>query len=252
MMKALIFAAGLGTRLKPFTLNHPKALVPVAGVPMLQRVIMKLKDAGVNHMVVNVHHFSSQIVSFLESHNNFGVDIAISDETDLLLDTGGGILAASRLIGDEGPVIVHNADIITDFDINKMVEAHERSGADATLLVADRSTSRYLLIDDGLRMRGWTNAKTGEVRMPNAVDCAPKADALRMLAFGGVHVISPSIFPALEAYAEGEKVFPIMPFYIRECGDLSIRGYMPTESYRWFDVGKPESLAAADDAFRKN
>lgn len=251
-MKALIFAAGLGTRLKPFTLRQPKALVPVGGMPMLQRVILKLKEAGVEKMVVNVHHFSSQIIEFLAANRNFGIDIAVSDESDMLLDTGGGLLAAKSLLGEDEPVIVHNADIATDFDIAKMVEKHKESGADATLLVAERSTSRYLLMDEALRMRGWTNVKTSEVKFPafGAGTCDPQK--LRRLAFGGVHVVSPSIFPALEQYAGAEKVFPIMPFYIKECGDLLIQGYEPTGPYRWFDVGKPESLELAEAAFRKN
>jgi len=247
-MRALIFAAGLGTRLKPFTFEHPKALVPVGGVPMLERVILKLKNAGIDKMVVNVHHFSDQIIDFLKKNDNFGVDIAISDESDQLLDTGGGILAAGKWLAADGPVLVHNADIITDFDIRHMMRRHSDSGADATLLVAERDTSRYLLMDDASRMRGWTNIKTGEVRMPETESVETVA-GLRRLAFGGVHVLSPSIFPALEAYASGRRVFPIMPFYISACDELRIEGYEPEGPYRWFDVGKPETLEQAEASF---
>lgn len=246
-MEALIFAAGLGTRLKPFTLEHPKALVPVGGVPMLQRVILKLKDVGIRRIVVNVHHFSGQIIDFLRANGDFGLDIAISDESARLLDTGGGILAAGKLLSGDGPVLVHNADIITDFDLSDMMRRHEARGADATLLVAERDTSRYLLIDGDGRMRGWTNVKTGEVRMPDG-ECADAG--FRRRAFGGVHMLSPSVFASIEAYADGRVEFPIMPFYISSCGELRIEGYEPTSPYRWFDVGKPESLRQAEAAFR--
>lgn len=265
-MKALIFAAGLGTRLKPFTLEHPKALVPVGGVPMLERVILKLKRAGIEKMVVNVHHFSGQIIEFLKENDNFGVDIAISDESALLLDTGGGILAAREWLDGDGPFVVHNADIVADFDLTHMLDAHNRSGADATLLVAERQTSRYLLMDSEMRMRGWTNVKTGEVKMPEAREENPHRNGaepntmaalpdrqdvsrLRKFAFGGVHVLSQPVFSALDAYADGKRVFPIMPFYIDQCGKLKVQGYEPAEAYRWFDVGKPESLAQANAAF---
>lgn len=247
-MRALIFAAGLGTRLKPFTLEHPKALVPVGGVPMLERVIRKLKAAGIDRMVVNVHHFADQIIGFLSANNNFGVDISVSDESGQLLDTGGGILAAREWLDAGEPVLVHNADILTDFDISGMMRSHLEQRADATLLVAERATSRYLLFDQDLRMRGWTNVATGEVRMPCL--CSERSAAsLRRLAFGGVHIISPSVFGALEAYAGGVRAFPIMPFYISECGSMVIGGYMPSAPYRWHDVGKPESLAAAEADF---
>ncbi|MCM1451569.1 MAG: nucleotidyltransferase family protein [Clostridium sp.] len=249
-MKALIFAAGLGTRLKPFTLEHPKALVPVGGIPMLQRVILKLKAAGITQMVVNVHHFSSQIIEFLRGNDNFGVDLAISDETAQLLDTGGGILAASKWLEGSGPVLVHNADIVTDFDIARMADCHCRNAADATLLVADRKTSRYLLMDDGMRMRGWTNVNTGEVKMHEVEGCGSDISLLNKFAFGGVHVLSQSIFASLRQYAGGREAFPIMPFYIDFCARIKIMGYAPKEDYRWFDVGKPESLALANAAFQ--
>lgn len=241
-MKAMIFAAGMGTRLKPFTLEHPKALVPVCGIPMLQRVILKLKSAGVYSMVVNVHHFSEQIVDFLKENDNFGVDIAISDESECLLETGGGLLKAKdMLIGDE-PIIVHNADILTDFDIRKMVDAHKKNNALATLLVSKRDTDRQLLLDDNMRMHCWTKLSTGQV-LPES---SYKAD-LQPWAFGGVHLLSPQIFDLLAEYADGQKSssFSIMPFYISKCSEMVINGYSPEERYYWHDIGKPESLERA-------
>jgi len=245
-MKALIFAAGLGTRLKPFTLEHPKALVPVGGVPMLERVIEKLKTAGISEMVVNVHHFSSQIADFLRSKNNFGINIHISDESSLLLDTGGGILNARHWLHD-APFLVHNADILTDFPIEEMIERHSSTNADVTLLTASRATSRYLLFDKNARMQGWENTKTGEVRPFDL-----STSNLERLAFGGVHVLNPSVFPRLENYRrqKGSEVFSITSFYIDSCRELYIHSYQPTLPYQWHDVGNPEKLAAAEASVR--
>lgn len=245
-MKAMIFAAGLGTRLKPFTLSHPKALVPLGGVPMLQRIIKKLKASGVNEFVVNVHHFATQIVDFLEKNNNFGCDIHISDESDLLLDTGGGILKARKWLEGED-FLVHNADIFTDFSIREMIYQHESSCSDATLLVKNRFTSRYLLFDENSIMRGWENIKTGEVK-PQGIN----PENLSPLAFGGVHVLSGSIFTALDAFAKqiDKRVFSITPFYVDYCDQLKISGFQSANPYSWFDVGNPETLAAAENSLK--
>lgn len=240
----MIFAAGLGTRLKPFTLYHPKALVPLCGVPMLQRIIEKLKASGVNEFVVNVHHFANQIVDFLKDNNNFGCEIHISDESDLLLDTGGGILKARKwLEGEE--FIVHNADIYTGFSISEMINQHLSSCSDVTLLVKNRSTSRYLLFDENGIMRGWENIKTGEVK-PQGID----PENMSQLAFGGVHVLRGSIFSALDTYAKeiDKRVFSITPFYVDYCNKLKISGFQSANPYSWFDVGNPETLAAAENS----
>lgn len=244
-MKAMVFAAGLGTRLRPFTLEHPKALVPVGGVPMLQRVIEKLRDTGVTEMVVNVHHFAGQIEQFLRDNDNFGLTIHVSDERRLLLDTGGGILKARQWLDGSEPFIVHNADILTDFDLRGMVDAHKSSGADVTLLTADRVTSRYLCFDSDNRMCGWLNEKTGQVRpegfIPEGMSC---------MAFGGVHVISPAVFERLDRYA-ADEVFSIIPFYADACSGMIIKSYMIPSSSRWFDIGKPETLELANKIFEK-
>lgn len=241
-MKAMIFAAGLGTRLRPLTDNRPKALVEVAGVPMLQRVIDNLKRHGFTDIVINVHHFGEQIIDFVESHNRFGINIAISDERDELLDTGGGILHARCLLDDGEPFLVHNADILTDLNLSELYRHHLDSHADATLLVARRTTSRYLLFDDSQTLKGWTNIKTGETR-PEGIP----THELRPLAFGGIHVISPSIFDTLGSYSDQRK-FSITPFYVDNCNRLNINGFMPAEDYRWFDIGKLETLRLAEQS----
>lgn len=240
-MKALIFAAGLGTRLRPLTDNCPKALIEVGGVPMLQRVILKLKSAGVSEMVINVHHLADKIVKFLKDNDKFGMDIHISDESDMLLDTGGGILKARQWLDGDEPFIVHNADIFTDFDICKMMKIHDDSSADVSLLVDHRVTSRYLLFKDD-RMVGWENVKTGEIRSPwNLIDYQD----VTPMAFGGVHIINPVIFKYLEQ--EKEKVFSITSFYTQHCKELKILGFTPNTHYDWVDIGRPESLAIAQN-----
>ena len=250
-MKAMIFAAGLGSRLKPFTDYHPKALVEIGGKPMLGRVIEKLKSYGVNEIVVNVHHFAEQIIDYIQSNNQFGVTIHISDETDRLLDTGGGILAARRWLTGCDPFIVHNADILTDFDLKNMYDFYESRQSMATLLVAERKTKRYLLFDpDNLRMEGWVNIESGELR-PRTIT---QYDSLIRRAFGGVHIVSPDIFPELQRFADkidnsSIPKFSITDFYISRCADLNILGFEPTMPYRWHDIGKPEALMAANMDF---
>lgn len=244
-MKAMIFSAGLGTRLRPLTNDRPKALVEVGGIAMLERVINRLKSYGVDEIVINIHHFGEKIIDFVNENNNFGITIHISDERDLLLDTGGGILKARKWLDGEEPFIIHNADILTDFDLNEMMRQHIDTQADATLLVADRKTSRYFCINESNRLKGWTNITTGEVRptgyTANATD--------RLRAFGGVHIVSPSIFNALSNYSTEPK-FSITPFYIDKCNELKIMGYTPTEEYQWHDIGKIESIKIAEQSFR--
>ena len=240
----MIFAAGLGTRLRPLTNDKPKALVEVGGVAMLERVINRLKSHGITEIVINIHHFGEKIIEFVKQHDNFGITIHISDERELLLDTGGGILKARQWLDGNEPIIIHNADILTDFDLHKMVEQHINSNADATLLVADRKTARYFYIGENNRLNGWTNISTGEVKPAEYL--ASDTDKLR--AFGGVHIVSPSIFSELKNYSPDPK-FSITPFYIDKCKDLTIMGYTPTEKYQWHDIGKIESIAIAEQEF---
>lgn len=243
-MKGMIFAAGLGTRLRPLTDDKPKALVEVGGKPMLQRVIEKFKDAGVLEIVINVHHFAEKIIDFLDSNDNFGLSIHVSDERERLLDTGGAILKARMWLDGDEPFMVHNADIVTDFDINAMLREHIRSDAAVTMLVDNRDTSRYLMFDADRVMCGWTNIKTGE-RLPEWLDMS----GLTPLAFGGVHILSPSrVYKKMESFSVDEK-FSIIPFYVTLCRSDKLIGYTPEERYDWIDVGRPDSLIRAESLF---
>ena len=229
-MKALIFAAGLGTRLKPITDTMPKALVPVDGKPMLQGVIEKLKAYGYGHIVINVHHFADQIRDFVSANGSFDIDIAFSDETDLLRETGGGIRHAAPLLEGSEPFLVHNVDIISDLDLGWFREQH-RPGDLATILVSRRTTSRYFLFDGESRLVGWTNVDTGQVRSPySAID----PDECTPLAFAGIHMISPEILPLM---AEWPEKFSIVDFYLAHCQSRTIRAAVP-EALSIRDLGK--------------
>lgn len=248
-MKAMIFAAGLGTRLKPITDTVPKALVPVCGEPLLKHVIMRLAAAGFDDFVVNVHHFADKIVSYLENEDFPGLRIAVSDESDRLLETGGGILRARDLLMGGRPeddrFLVHNVDILSDLDIPWFVDSW-RPGALATLLVSPRKTQRYLLFDEDMRLVGWTNLATGEVRSPYP-DTDPSG--CTMLAFSGIHQISDEVFGVMESEGMGER-FPIMDFYLSVCDRYPIYGIKPA-SLELVDVGKLDTLAVAEDFIRR-
>ena len=237
-INALVFAAGLGTRLRPRTDTMPKALVEVGGRPLLAHVLDKLAAAGIAGAVVNVHHFAGQIIDYLATHA-FGLPVQVSDERDLLRETGGGILHARKLLGD-GPFLVHNVDILSNLDIAAFCAA-ARPDALATLLVSERETQRYLLFDKDMRLRGWTNVTTGEVRSPDpALDPA----ACRKLAFDGVHFLSPAVFDAFGRYGFAGR-FPIMDFYLRACAEQPIYGFVQPD-LRMMDLGKTDALPAAE------
>lgn len=241
-MNAMIFAAGLGTRLQPLTLDRPKALVEVAGKTLLEHTILKLRQSGFDHIVVNIHHFGDQIISFLDAHQHFGIDIKVSDERGCLLDTGGGLRKALPLFADDAPVLIHNVDIVSQVDLRGMYESHK---GDATLIINRRDTSRYLLFDESYRLRGWTNIKTGEVK-------GEKASVMR--AFSGIHVVSTGLLKELDSFVDStyhtpfatqEIPFPIMDFYIGRCGTLDFRGIELPDNTPWVDCGKIESLEEA-------
>lgn len=233
-MKALVFAAGLGTRLKPLTDTMPKALVPVSGVPLLERVMTKLIAAGYDDIVINVHHFADMIRDFVAAHDNFGVRVAFSDETDLLRETGGGIRHAAPLLAGDEPFLVHNVDIISNLDL-AWFRAQHREGDLATILVSDRPTQRYFLFDEAGLLVGWTNIATGEVRSPYAgID----PDCCTRLAFSGIHYISPAIFPLMRDWPEK---FGIVDFYLSVCRTHAVRAaVMP--GLELHDVGKLSEL----------
>jgi len=240
MMQAMIFAAGLGTRLKPLTDRIPKALVRVGGEPLLKRVIFQLKDAGFTRIVVNVHHFSNQIIDYLRDNDNFGLDIRISDESDKLLETGGGIKKAWPLFDQTEPILIHNVDILSNVDLKKFYQPLPLA---ARLLVSERKTKRYLLFDETMRLVGWTNIETGEVKSPYK-DLDPKK--YKMYAFSGIHMVAPSLFPLMDD--EPDK-FPIMDFYLKHCDKVRIEGYVKND-LKLMDVGKQETLREAE-AFLK-
>ena len=252
-MKAMIFAAGLGTRLKPLTDTMPKALVPVCGQPLLYHVLTKLVTAGYDDIVVNVHHFPDQIIDYL-CVNDFGAKITISDEREFLRETGGGIkhvrllLDSFASLGMTGesfgaarePFLVHNVDIISNLDLKWLREQH-REDAVATVVVSERETQRYLLFDEEGRLKGWTNVKTGEVRSPFG-DIDPAK--LRRLAFAGIHMMSPAIFDAFDKLGFGDR-FSIMDFYIQACADYPVYAAVPPD-FKMVDVGKFDSLPEAE------
>lgn len=227
MRQAMIFAAGLGTRLKPLTDTMPKALVPVGGQPLLWHVIMKLKKSGYERIVVNVHHFADQIIDYLRLNDNFGLDIRISDEREQLLETGGGIKKALPLLDPSEPILIHNVDILSNLDLNQLP-------TDApVLVVSQRQTKRYLQFDDEQRLVGWKNIETGEV----------KGREGHSLAFSGIHVFHPSLVPLLSEWPDR---FPIMDFYLSACATHLIKGFEATD-LRLMDVGKIDTLDQAEN-----
>ena len=246
-MKAMIFAAGLGSRLKPLTDTMPKALVPVAGCPMLEHVILKLKASGFTEIVINIHHFGEQIIDFLKTNNDFGLTIHISDERDRLLDTGGGIRKARLFFENSGePFLVHNVDILSDMNLKELYDFHMQSGSVATLLASRRTTSRYLLFDTERKLRGWINKDTGQVKPEGFhYDESP----YREYAFSGIHVFSPAVFRLMEA-PRWEGKFSIMDFYLATCGQTDYSGYL-AEKLELIDIGKPETLARAEEFVKK-
>lgn len=240
-MKAMLFAAGLGTRLRPLTDTMPKAMVPVGGRPLLDIVLRHLVSEDATEVVVNVHHFAEQIISYIESHD-WGVPVRISDESSELLNTGGGLRQAAPLFTQDGePILIHNVDILSNAPLRKFYESHRH--ADATLLVSERQTQRYLLFDDDMRLRGWTNIATGEVKTPFAnLD----VQSLHRYAFSGIHLFSPRLFGMMDNYP---PAFPIMDFYLQKCAEADIRGCVQND-LRLLDVGKRNTLDEAADFAR--
>lgn len=243
-MKAMIFAAGLGTRLRPITDSLPKALVPICGKPLLEHVITKMKSYGISDVTVNVHHFAQMIKDHLISNDNYGIDVKVSDESDALLETGGGILKAKDLIlrneDTSGKFLVHNVDIVSNLDFGWMESSAKKEDI-STILVSDRVTQRYFLFDDGMRLVGWTNIATGEVRTPYENLDVTKC---RKLAFAGIHVMDERIFEVFESLGFEGK-FAIVDFYLKACKDYPIHGVI-YPGLKLVDVGKIDTLEQAE------
>lgn len=238
-MNAIILAAGLGTRLRPLTDDRPKALVDVAGASMLQHLICKMKRAGFTHIVVNVHYMGEQIIDFLRRNDSFGIRIDVSDERDLLLDTGGGIARALKVFDDEKPVLVHNVDIISDINLGKIYSLAE--GSDTLLLVQNRNSSRMLFFDEDMTLAGWMNMKSREKKSP-LLDFSP--EKFSAYAFSGIHVINSTMSRKMK---EVDGAFPLIPFYLDNAARMCIKATLFPETARWVDAGTPEALDRAAD-----
>lgn len=240
-MQAFILAAGLGTRLRPITDNLPKALVKVAGKPLLQWNIEKLKAAGCTHIVINVHHFPDLIREFIQVNNNFGIRISVSDESDRILDTGGGLLKAARFFNPEEVIIAHNVDIISQLNLHNLIAYHNEHKALATLVVRNRSTQRYLIFNKNMRFTGWINRATSEIKPPTL----QLKNRHKQLAFSGIHIINPKIFDKIKQSGK----FSIIDTYIDLTGNNKIIGFEDTTDL-WLDVGKYEELAEAEKVMK--
>ena len=237
-MKALIFAAGKGTRLKPFTDHHPKALALVNGVPLLERNIKYLQGFGINDFVINVHHFGEQIIAFLKKNNYFGGKIKFSDEKYELLETGGGLVFARKLLDLGEDFLIMNADILTDLDLNSFIKFHQGKNDFATLAVSDRKSSRKLLFNSEMVLRGWLNVESGEQRL------AEFNKGFKPLAFSGIHCINPRIFNKIKRTGK----FSIMEEYLDLMHTEEIHGF--EHQAHIIDVGRPESVLAAEKIFK--
>ena len=252
-MKAMIFAAGLGTRLKPLTDTLPKALVPLAGKTLLQWQIERLKAAGITDIVVNVHHFPDMIINYLRENDNFGCRISVSDERDMLLETGGGLRKAQSLLSrvatpessnQDDPILICNVDILSNIDLNALINAYnpEEMGL---VVVSPRDTQRYLLFDETNRLCGWTNIATGEVR-PASLASSPNSLIASRLAFSGMQLLNPRIFDCMDEFAQlkGDK-FSLIDLYVYLAEKEILRAFIP-ENYRMMDVGKINQLSEAE------
>jgi len=233
-MKAMIFAAGLGTRLKPFTDKHPKALAEVNGKTLLEHTITYLRKFGIEDVVVNVHHFADQIEEAIRDNSGFGSWVTISDERDAVLETGGGLLKAAEHFTGEEPFVVINVDVLTNLDLGKMIAAHKATDAIATLAVMKRESSRQLLFDEHMLLCGWANNNTGEQRISREVLW------MQPFAFSGVQVLSPDIFKHMPFKGK----FSMIDVYLHAAKTQIIKGFDHTGNV-FIDVGKPESLEKA-------
>ena len=243
-MKAMILAAGLGTRLRPLTHDRPKALVEVGGRTLLEITLTRLRVFGVREVIINVHHFADMVVEFLRVHADFGMRVEISRE-DTLLDTGGGLKKAAYFFlkdssASDEPFILHNVDVISSIDLQRMMQFHAKNQALATLAVQDRETSRYLLFDEALQLCGRRSGRDGKV------DLVAPSSPVEALAFSGIHVISPRLLTLMSE----EGAFSVINVYLRLAAQgEKLLGFRADE-YSWRDLGKPEQVAAAAEELK--
>ena len=247
----MIFAAGLGTRLKPLTDKMPKALVPLGGKSLLQWQVEKLLEAGIDDIIVNVHHFPDMIIDAIRESKGWGAHIEVSDERECLLETGGGLrkVKNEKLKMKNEPILACNADILSNIDIRALVEKYAQTGV-SQLVVSERETQRYLLFDEKNRLRGWTNVATGEVR-PECLSA--KLGGLRKLAFSGMQILAPDVLDRLREMPQDK--FSLIDFYLHLCTNCqlstvncqlsTLQAYVPKD-YRMMDVGKIDQIEAAE------
>lgn len=232
----MILAAGLGTRLRPLTNSKPKALIPLSGKPLLYYVIKKLISAGIDQIIINIHHFPEPIIEYVKHNNKFGIEIAFSRE-ETLLDTGGGLKKASWFFDIDQPFILHNVDVLSDINLLDMVAYHDQKKSLATLAVRQRKTSRYLLFDQENLLIGWHSLESGQIEMVEPMSQNP-----HYMAFMGIHILSPEIFHHLPK----TNKFSIIKSYLNLAKNgHKIRGYRNDKDY-WIDVGKKENLQDAE------
>jgi NDP-sugar pyrophosphorylase family protein len=236
-MRAMILAAGLGTRLHPLTENLPKALVKIRDKTLLEITINNLVKNGFDKIIINVHHFAEQVIDFIRQ-NNFGAYISISDERDKLLDTGGGLKKASWFFNDGKPFLLYNVDIISDLNLKTLNETNIKSDSIATLIVQKRESGRYLLFNSKNILCGWKNTKTGELISSCSIGL------LEEFAFSGIHIINPKIFSLMP----DNDVFSMIDLYLDIMKDNKILAFIDKDSF-WLDVGKVESLKIAEENF---
>ena len=241
-MKAMIFTAGLGTRLQPWTKDKPKALIEINGIPMLQLQIERIKSFGFTDIIINVHHFADQIIKFIKKKKNFGINISISDETNLLLDTGGGLKNVSWFFNNSLPFLLYNVDILTDLDLKYLYDVHSKSDALSTVAVGERTSNRYLLFNKDLYLGGWKNVETKEKKIVRE-----KETDLKPYAFSGIHIINPDIFKFIKL----QGVFSIIELYLSLAKDHKIKAFVDNESF-WMDLGKKDNIIEAEKLFINN
>jgi NDP-sugar pyrophosphorylase family protein len=248
-MKAMVLAAGLGTRLRPLTNDRPKALVEVCGRTLLEITLTRLRDFGIRDVIINVHHYADMVMDRVRAAGNFGMHVEFSRE-EVLLDTGGGLKKAAWFLrgsgnasaDEEDPFILHNVDVISTINLQRMIEAHNQSAALATLAVQERKTSRYLLFNNQLQLCGRRLVKEEKTEIVRP------SENMSELAFAGIHVISPRIFPLLTEYG----IFSIIPAYLRLAAQGEKIQALRANEYYWRDLGKPENIQQAEQDIKAN